>query len=102
MKLLTKEIIKKLSPLDSQANNADPICSLKFFTPDGGWTWYILEGQEQEGGDWLFFANVISPMCPDGELGYVTLSELQQIKGALGLPIERDAWWQDKPLSQCK
>jgi hypothetical protein len=101
MKLLTKEIIKKLPALGSQENNPDPICGLKFFTPDGGWTWYIIEGSEQENGDWLFFTNVISHICPDGELGYVTLSELQKIRGALGLPVERDLWWKNKPLSQC-
>ena len=102
MKLLTNEIKKTLPPLYSQENVADPICNLKFFTPDAGWTWLILEGGEQEDGDWLFFAKVISPMCPEGELGYVLLSQLEQVKGSLGLPLERDLWWEDKPLSQCK
>ena len=102
MKLLTKEIEKTLPALYSQDEVGDPICVLKFFTPDAGWTWYISEGSKQEDGDWLFFAKVISPMCHDGELGYVLLSQLEQVKGSMGLPVERDMWWQAKQLSQCK
>ena len=102
MKLITKEIEQILPVLYSQENVADPICVLKFFTPDAGWTWFISEGSQQEDGDWLFFTKVISPMCPDGELGYVLLSQLKQVKGRLGLPVERDLWWEAKPLSQCK
>ena len=102
MKLLTKEIKETLPALYSQDEVEDPICKLKFFLPDAGWTWYISEGSEQEDGDWLFFTKVISPMCPDGELGYVLLSQLEQVKGSLGLPVERDLWWKTQPLSQCK
>ena len=40
-------------------------------------------------------------MCPDGEWGYVTLSQLQEVRGALGLPVERDMYWKPKPMSEC-
>ncbi|MBX3597961.1 MAG: DUF2958 domain-containing protein [Rhizobiaceae bacterium] len=34
------------------------------------------------------------------ELGYVTLSEIKQVRGALGLPVERDLYFTAKhPLS---
>ena len=102
MKLLTKEIKAKLPKLYSQDDVADPIAHIKFFTPDAGWTWYISEGEKQEEGDWLFFAKVISPIMPDGELGYVSLAELQKVRGALGLPVERDLYFTAKPLSKCK
>jgi hypothetical protein len=102
MELLTEEIKKKLPKLYSQEQNPDPICLLKYFTPDSSWTWYIIQGSEQEDGDWMFFAKVISHICPEGELGYVLLSQLEQVKGALGLGVERDLYWKAKPLSQCK
>ena len=102
MKLLTKEIEKQLPALGSQDEVADPICCLKFFTPDAGWTWFIVSGEKQEDGDWLFFAKVISPIVPDGELGYVSLAELKTVRGSLGLPVERDLYFTPKPLSQCK
>jgi hypothetical protein len=102
MELLPIEIKKQLPALYSQDTVPDPLCILKYFTPDAGWTWFIVEGSEQEDGDWMFFCKVISPICPEGELGYVMLSELEQIKGALGLGVERDLYWTPKPLSQCK
>ena len=102
MKLLTKEIEKKLPKLYSQENIKDPICNLKFFTPDSSFTWYIIEGEKQEDGDWLFFGKTISSMCPEGELGYISLNELESVRGPLGLPIERDIFFDKKPLSECK
>ena len=34
------------------------------------------------------------------ELGYVSLNELRSVRGPLGLPIERDLYWQPKPLRE--
>jgi len=102
MELLTNELKKQLPALYSQEQIADPMAVVKFFTPDSSWTWFIIEGSEQEDGDWLFFTKVVSHICPEGELGYVLLSQLEQVKGALGLGIERDLYWKPKPLSQCK
>ena len=100
--LLTQEIIQKLPKLYSQENEEDPVVHLKMFTPDSGWTWFILEGDEQEDGDYLFFCKVISPLEPEGELGYVTLNQLKEVRGPMGLKIERDIYYKAKPLSQCK
>ena len=101
MKLLTQEIIKKLPALGSQDKVKDPIVVVKFFTPDSSFTWFIIEG-EQEGEDWRFFANVVSHLCPYGELGYVMLSQLQKVRGSWSLSVERDKFFTPKPLSQCK
>jgi len=102
MELMNSEIEKKLPILYSQEEVADPVCSLKYFTPDAGWTWYIIEGEKQEDGDWLLFGKVVSNLCPEGELGYVMLSQLKEVRGSLGLPVERDLYWEPKRLSQCK
>ena len=66
---------------------------VKFFTPDSSWTWYATEFD----GDDTFFGLV------DGheeELGYFSLRELQSVRGPLGLPIERDLYWQPRPLRE--
>jgi len=102
MKLLTEEIKKTLPALYSQEEAADPVVAVKYFTPDLTWTWLILEGSEQEDGDWMFFCKAFSHLCPEGELGYVMLSELEQVRGSLGLPVERDLFFTPKPLSQYK
>jgi len=95
MKLLTEEIRKRLPPLYSQENNPDPLVICKFFYPDFSWTWYAIEF---DGND-LFFGYVAGFEC---ELGYFTLSELLSNRGQLGLPIERDLYFEPTPLSEVK
>jgi len=102
MKLLPEEIKRILPALYSQDHVADPVCVLKYFTPDAGWTWFITEGSQQEDGDWMFFGKVVSPIMPEGELGYFSLDELKKVRGPLGLAIERDLYWTQTPLSKCK
>ena len=34
------------------------------------------------------------------ELGYVSLKELEEVRGPMGLPIERDLYWQPKTLEE--
>lgn len=95
MKLLTKKIISALPHFyktgDFPLNDKIVIC--KFFTPDSNWSWYVFEGEPvkdeggKETGDFEFFGMVHGH---ENELGYFFLSELQKIKGLLGLPIERD------------
>tara|TARA_R100000988_G_scaffold69502_1_gene35700 strand:+ start:58 stop:357 length:300 start_codon:yes stop_codon:yes gene_type:complete len=88
MKLMTKEIEKKIPGLgthDSTEAKNIPVVA-KFFTPDSSWTWYVTEGNP-EGDDWRFFGWV------DGhypEFGYFMLSDLESVRGSLGLRVERD------------
>jgi len=42
MKLLTKELRKKLPPLYSCENVKDPVAIAKFFHPMSQWTWYCV------------------------------------------------------------
>ena len=65
----------------------------KFFSPSGRWTWYITE---YDGKDMLF--GLVDGQ--DKELGYVSLSELESVRGPMGLPIERDIHWQPKTLEE--
>jgi len=95
MKLLTKEIKSRLPPLYANENTPtkDVMVQVKFFTPDGNWTWYATEFDGQD----MFFGLVDGF---DKELGYFSLSELKSIRGALGLPIERDMYWRPKTLGE--
>ena len=94
MKLLTKAIEKKLEkfPLNSQdgkGGEAKVVC--KFFAPVGSWTWYVLEGEKHEDGDWMFFGIVISDY--GSEYGYFGLKELEDLNLPLGLKVERDLYF---------
>jgi len=102
MKLLTKEIRKKLPPLYSQdGKGSKAVAYLRLFTPDSGWTWHLTEGSPiTEDGreiDFQFFG-LVEGQCK--ELGYVMLSELETVRGPMGLPIERDLWWKPKTLEE--
>ena len=74
----------------------DPIVHVKYFTPDGSWTWFLYE-YDPEGR--IAFGLVVGL---ETELGYVSLEELEFVRGPLGLKIERDLHWQPKPLSACR
>jgi hypothetical protein len=96
MELLPADLRYALPPLYSQERNKDPILYIKFFTPDSSWTWYVTEGQEEE-GDFIFFGYVIGL---EEEWGYFSLSELMAARGPLNLPIERDLYFTQAPFSK--
>lgn len=96
MKLMTKEIEKTMPKLDSTEDlaGADKTAVVKFFSPSGRGTWYAVEGEKMENGDWEFFGWVVSPLGSDcDEWGYFHLSELASVKGRFGLGIERDMYF---------
>lgn len=92
MKLLTKEIEKKLPKLYSQEKVENPVIIVKFFCPWNQWKWFSCEVEKQKNGDWLFFGMVHGD---DHELGYFLLSELEGVTGPFGLKIERDKYFGD-------
>ena len=103
MKLLTQELRRKLPPLYSQEDKGGKaVVHVKMFTPDSNWTWLATEGEpvlDDTGSeiDFQFFGLV------DGlekELGYFSLSELESVNGPMGLPIERDLYFQPKTLEE--
>lgn len=90
MMMLTAANKKALPPLRSTdgvpAEEKDVI--VKFFCPWGAATWYVVEGEQREDGDWEFYGWV--DMGYGGEYGYFLLSQLTEIHGPFGMKIERD------------
>jgi hypothetical protein len=98
----SRERLPKLYANEEIGLNA--LAQVKFFTPSSNWTWYASEASaamkdgtykaltdvdpnDPEIEDVIFFGLV------DGfelELGYFSLSELEDVGGGLTLPIERD------------
>ena len=75
----------------------DPFPVLKLFTPDGAATWLLTELDPND-------PDIAFGLCDLGmgypELGSMSLSEITAVRGKLGLPIERDLYFEaDKPLS---
>jgi hypothetical protein len=94
MKLLTQEIREQLlrngrlkdhyAGTDSEP---DFIPVVKLFTPDANCTWLLTEVDPAD-------PDIAFGLCDLGmgfpELGSVSISELEAVRGKLGLPVERD------------
>ena len=90
MKLLTKEIEASLINAEPDRPSEETPIVVKFFTPDGAASWFICDGHKIENGDWLLFGFCDLGDPQMAELGYVSLKELESIRGGLGLSVERD------------
>ena len=94
MKLLTQELRRKLPPLYSQdGKGGDAVAYVKCFTPSSSWTWWATEFDGKD----TFFGLVEGH---EKELGYFSLSELQSVRGPMGLPIERDKFFRPRKLKE--
>ena len=83
MKLLTKELEKKIPMIGSQEDVEDPVVHVHYFHPLSSWDWYGIEFDPSER---MFFGWVRGDFP---ELGYFNLEELESVKVA-GIGIERD------------
>ena len=95
MKLMTKELEKEFEkyPLGSQdglGGQAKVIA--KFFNPAGVGTWLITEAEKTEDGDYEMFGYCHLGYDDMAELGYVMLSELENLNLPFGLKVERDLY----------
>lgn len=99
MKLITKEILKKIPPTYKKgvSNDAglDPVIYLKLFTPWSIWRWYIAQYDPKTGEMFGYVEGF------KAEWGCCSLIELEEIKGPCGLKIERDLHFTPKKFSEC-
>ena len=97
MKLLTADIRKKLlrnGKLRQQREQEDkpepdfwPV--VKLFTPDAGCTWLLTEIDPED----PISPSACATSASGPELGSVSLSELEAVRGRLNLPVERDLYF---------
>ena len=73
------------SPKDGDTIDFHPV--VKIFTPDAGFTWLLTEVDPDH-------PEIAFGLCDLGmgspELGCVSLAEIAELRGKLGLPVERD------------
>ena len=98
MKLLIKSIYENLlrngrvraALAEEGKAEADFIPVVKLFTPDAGCTWLLTELYPQD-------TDVAFGLCDLGmgfpERGSVRISEIESVRGRLGLPVERDRFF---------
>jgi hypothetical protein len=78
-------------------DNSNEFPVVKLFTPDGACTWLLTELDPED-------PDIAFGLCDLGmgfpELGCVRISEIESVRGGLGLPVERDLHFlADKTLS---
>ena len=93
--LIPKEIRETLPDLYATEEITDPLCKVKLFTPDANWTWYIIELSKEDNSTCYGYVQGL-----ENELGYVSLEEIADVRGALNLPVERDIYFSPTKLSQ--
>jgi hypothetical protein len=91
MKLLTSEQKAQMLKNGLAESKGDPTYTptpvVKLFTPDAACTWLLAELDPED-------PDIAFGLCDLGmgfpELGSVRMSELESVRGRLGLPVERD------------
>ncbi len=82
---------------DQRDESIDHFPVVKLITPDAGCTWLLTELRLDD-ADSAFGLCDLSQGCP--ELGYVSLREIESLRGTLGLKVERDLHFDaDRTLS---
>jgi hypothetical protein len=99
MKIVTEEFeeLFKDYPLYSQEHEEDPLVVAKLFDPCGSASWFLLEYDPVEKIAFGYVTGLV-----ENELGYILLTEMESIKGPLGIGIEQDIYFQQKRLSEDK
>jgi hypothetical protein len=97
MEQIPEKLRDKIPKLYETEEQQNPIVYAKLFLDS--WTWYITELSIDND---ICFGLVVSPFCTNGELGYFSLHEIKNVKGSLGLSVERDLHFTPTSLSEIK
>ena len=65
----------------------DKMVFAKFFLADADWTWYVFEYDKERNEIFALVDGL------DRELGYAYVEALEQVRGHMGLKIERDLYF---------
>lgn len=92
--LLPDSVVGSIPALYATEHEADPVAHVKLFTPDAGWAWFITEFDPPTRTCFGLVRGL------ETELGYFHLDEIEQVRGGLNLPVERDLYFQPTRLSE--
>ena len=93
---IPEDMRDKIPAMRATESQDAPLAMVKLFTPDSSWTWYIVEYDPEQR---LCFGLVIGH---EREFGYFSLEELEELRGPMGLPVERDLHFDPKPVVECQ
>ena len=96
MSLLTKQQQTKLQKQFPMGSDFKQKVVAKVFNPSGAGTWYLIN-QDPDDPDYLW---CVADLGFGHEMGSVSLSELESVKGAFGLPMERDRYFDEMTVQE--
>lgn len=100
MKLITKELEQRFADIGNQDQEPDPIVVAKFFDPSGSATWFVTEYDPETQIAHGYVKGLVAGDWND-EWGNFSIKELESVrKSPLGLGIERDLYFDEKPISE--
>lgn len=90
---MDKKTVPKIGA--NAANSAESLVFyIKLFTPWTYWTWFIAEADFETGEAFGYVHGHFK------ELGYFDLNEIAELKGPLGLTVERDLYFDPKKFAE--
>lgn len=89
--------ITALPDFDAIAEDPDPIVHVRLFTPGAAATWLVCAVERRAGRLIGFGWAEVVPGA--GECGTFDLDEIATLRGRFGLGVERDRYYQPRPLS---
>jgi hypothetical protein len=92
--LIPTSIIGAIPGMGYTVNEPLVTAYLKWFTPDADWTWYVTELDRDKG---ICYGVVVGL---ETEWGTFSIQEVQQVRGSLRLPVERDLSFEPTPVSE--
>lgn len=107
-KLLPEELYDQLAQQDpygpylngQELPTAQQQVLAKYFLPGINLVWYAISASRDEQTKNVQFFGLVEGI--EVEFGYFWLSELLEVKGPLGLGVERDLYWDVIPLTELK
>jgi len=76
----------------------DKVAVAKFFATNCNYTWYVIEGEKTQDGDWRFFGFVTNGK--EKQFGHFTLSQLEILNRDKLQLIKRDKYFSATKVSE--
>lgn len=94
--------LRNTPPLYGNENVKNPLVRVKLFDPCGSGSWFITEYSEVAPDECRELAYGYVTGLGEDEFGFMSIEELANVKGRMGIGLEVDCFFTPKPISKIK